>query len=365
MLIQHMLFWVIFTLFSLPCYSAEKQLPPLLDGGALSRVKLSYLEEALEPDTLTQRGKNRFYLFSFHTPTSDFPSMKFDFSRYQERIEDLNRFAAERAARQAAAAKIAPADLDAKPKRRRPSIGAHPSLACGSADYFLGKAYLKHAFDQIAGYLVLQVTSEQGRNYLTGIGTIHPFHIWIENFAWGSTQNPFLSKERREVEDWLRNDLPSPKSTVEKFRIKKIDVLLPKTTYHALAEVGVLSAIGGGSAILDLLEVHAASEQFTGILISSLKTAVGFYQHKKYLPIASPSASHLLRDTTEAQVVPYYCHPISSVEFVTCTDASTFLVKKLPLQPLMSSQSEEEEEEEEEPVSHRLRKKPKNGWQFR
>ena len=356
MLIKRMLFWVVFTLFSLPSYSGEKLLLPLLDGGALSRVKLSYLKDTLEPDTLTQRGKNRFYLFSFHTPTSDFPSMKFDFSRYQERIEDLNRFAAERAARQAAASKIAPADLEAKPKRRRTSIGEKLSLACGSADYFLGKAYLKHAFDQVTGYLVLQVTSEQGRNYLTGIGTLHPFHIWVENFAWSSTQNPFLSKERREVEDWLRNNLPPPKSTVEKFRINKIDVLLPKTTYHALGEVGVLSAIGGGSTILDHLECQAAKEEYTGIIISSLKTAVGFYQHKKYHPIASPSACHLLCDTTEAEVVPYYCHPISSVEFVTCADASTFLVKKLPLQPLMLSQAEKEEE----PVSPRLRKKPRS-----
>ncbi len=356
MLIQRMLFWVAFTLFSLPSYSAQKLLLPLLDGGALSRVKLSSLKEALEPDTLTQRGENRFYLFSFHTPTSDFPSMKFHFSRYQKRIEDLNGFAAERAARQAAASKIAHADLEAKPKRRRPSIGAPPPLSCGSADYFLGKAYLKHAFDQVEGHLVLQVTFQQGRNYLTGIGTLHPFHIWVENFAWGSTQKPFLSKERREVEDWLRNDLPPPEKTFEKFRINKTDVLVPKTTYHALGEVGVLSAIGGGSTILDHLECQAVKEEYTGIIISSLKTAVGFYQHKKYLPIVSPSACHLLRDTTEAQVVPYYCHPISSREFVTCTDASTFLAKKLPLQPLMLSQAEKEEE----PVSPRLRKKPRS-----
>lgn len=357
MLTQRTIFWVVLTLFSLPSYSAEKQRPPLLDGDVLSQVKLSSLMEDLRPDTLVQRGKNSYYLFSFHAPTapvSGFTYVKFEGKKFQRHIEDLNCFAAERASRQAKASKNAPADLGAKAKRRRSSAEAAPSLSCKPTNYLLGKSYLKYAFDQPVGYLVLQVTLADKKNYLTGIGTLHPFYTWVEDFAWGSTQNPMLSEEIREVEDWLRQSFSQAQPSFEAFCINKKEVLLPKTTHPSLAEIGVLSAIGGGSTILDFLEAHAVREQFTGILISSLKTAVSFYIYKQYLPIASPSARHLRFGTTEAQVMPYYCHPISSVEFVTYNDASTFLVKKLPLQPLMSSKSEEEEE----PVSPRLRKKP-------
>ena len=311
----------------------------LLDGHTIpSLTPLKKIRLDLRK-TISKKESNSYYLFTLH-PSEN----QIDIRGYIPFIQELNVTAGRRAI-----------DIAEPQKSRAPGKYCRQAQRSTQCEYQQNDAYLMQMLGYSTGYAVLQVTQYRGQYFLTGFGTLHAFQVWADAFTWapseeeeedvGENTSPpdsAFGSETTEgkgaitsIQAWLAG-LPVTKKVDLDWVTSEGETLWTRTEITSLAEVGVLFALGGGGKILAYLEVQAHIHGYAGIILASLSSAVGFYEHQQYQMIESPSALHYDKNRKKVRLMPY-CHPFTSEipepgmeeeEAVTSKDISTFLVKK-------------------------------------
>ncbi len=304
----------------------------LLDGSDIP--KLAHLTELTDEDraNMAKASESRYYRFTLHK--SEDPRDQFSQKKYETFISELNEAAGKRAAH--IAEPLPPVGtwhMDGSVEVGKAQLPiAHPH----QWKYQLTDAYLEQMLGYSHGFVIVQVATYQRKNYFTGMGTLHDFQVWADDFSWNLSEKP-----RQEGPEDDGYDSPAPAGWLHKLECKQKpdrnwktsggECPWTRTFFPTLGEIGMLLAIGGGGKIVVHLENQAKVLRYKGILIASLEGAIPFYKKQGYLPIASPMALHTLKgsgkDSSKGQLMSY-CHPLITEEPVTQADISKFLLKK-------------------------------------